>query len=90
MTIVTDGARLFIPLGDLVDFKAELARLENEKKKLGKELERVNSKLSNAGFLAKAPADVVQEEKAKLEKFAKMLEKVEESIAKLSSRQETK
>ncbi len=90
VTIVTDGARLFIPLGDLVDFKAELARLENEKKKLGKELERVNSKLSNAGFLAKAPADVVQEEKAKLEKFAKMLEKVEESIAKLSSRQETK
>ena len=87
VTIVTDGARLFIPLGDLVDFGAELARLQNEKKKLHKEIERAGSKLNNPGFLAKAPAEVVEEEKTKLEKFTAMLEKVDESIAKLSNKQ---
>ena len=87
VTIVTDGARLFIPLGDLVDFGAELARLQNEKKKLHKEIERAGSKLNNPGFLAKAPAEVVEEEKTKLEKFTAMLEKVDESIAKLSDNQ---
>ena len=87
VTIVTDGARLFIPLGDLVDFGAELARLQNEKKKLHKEIERAGSKLNNPGFLAKAPAEVVEEEKTKLEKFTAMLEKVDESIAKLSDKQ---
>ena len=87
VTIVTDGARLFIPLGDLVDFGAELARLQNEKKKLHKEIERAGSKLNNPGFLAKAPAEVVEEEKTKLEKFTAMLEKVDESIAQLSDKQ---
>ena len=87
VTIVTDGARLFIPLGDLVDFGAELARLQNEKKKLHKEIERAGSKLNNPGFLAKAPAEVVEEEKTKLGKFTAMLEKVDESIAKLSDKQ---
>ena len=87
VTIVTDGARLFIPLGDLVDFGAELARLQNEKKKLHKEIERAGSKLNNPGFLAKAPAEVVEEEKTKLEKFTAMLEKVDESIEKLSDKQ---
>ena len=84
---MTDGARLFIPLGDLVDFGAELARLQNEKKKLHKEIERAGSKLNNPGFLAKAPAEVVEEEKTKLGKFTAMLEKVDESIAKLSDKQ---
>ncbi len=87
VTIVTDGARLFIPLGDLVDFGAELARLQNEKKKLHKEIERAGSKLNNPGFLAKAPAEVVEEEKTKLGKFTAMLEKVDESIEKLSDKQ---
>ncbi len=87
VTIVTDGARLFIPLGDLVDFGAELARLQNEKKKLHKEIERAGSKLNNPGFLAKAPAEVVEEEKTKLGKFTAMLEKVDEIIEKLSDKQ---
>ena len=87
VTIVTDGARLFIPLGDLVDFGAELARLQNEKKKLHKEIERAGSKLNNPGFLAKAPAEVVEEEKTKLGKFTAMLEKGDESSATLSDKQ---
>ena len=87
VTIVTDGARLFIPLGDLVDFGAELARLQNEKKKLHKEIERAGSKLNNPGFFFFFPAEVVEEEKTKLGKFTAMLEKVDESIAKLSDKQ---
>ena len=87
VTIVTDGARLFIPLGDLVDFGAELARLQNEKKKLHKEIERAGSKLNNPGFFFFFPAEEVEEEKTKLGKFTAMLEKVDESIAKLSDKQ---
>ncbi len=83
VTIVTDGARIFIPMGELVDYAAERARLENEKKKLLAELDRVQSKLGNEGFLAKAPAALIEEEHAKLGKFDEMLAKVEESLAKL-------
>ncbi|MBQ3077232.1 MAG: valine--tRNA ligase, partial [Clostridia bacterium] len=80
VTIVTDGARLFIPLGDLVDFKAERKRLENERAKLQKELDRVSSKLANPGFVGKAPAAVVEEERRKEEKFRAMLASVEQSL----------
>ncbi len=83
VTIVTDGARIFIPMGELVDYKAEKVRLEGEKKKLLKELERVERQLSNEKFVSKAPPALVDEENAKLAKFKEMLAMVEESIAKL-------
>jgi valyl-tRNA synthetase len=83
ITIVTDGARIFIPMGELVDYAAERARLENEKKKLLAELDRVKSKLANEGFMAKAPASLVEEERGKLSKFEEMLARVDESLAKL-------
>ncbi len=76
MSAVVPGAQIFIPLEDLVDFEAELERLTKEKEKLIKEVERVEKKLSNQGFVAKAPEKVVAEERAKMEKYQKMLEKV--------------
>jgi len=67
-------------MGELVDKDKELARLNDEKKKLEGEIKRVEGKLSNEGFVAKAPQKVIDEEKAKGEKYKEMLEKVLESI----------
>jgi len=78
--IVVEGGEILIPMGELVDKDKELARLNDEKKKLEGEIKRVEGKLSNEGFVAKAPQKVIDEEKAKGEKYKEMLEKVLESI----------
>jgi len=80
---VTEGAEVFIPLDELVDKEKELERLTAEQKKLEGEIKRVESKLSNASFVEKAPAKIVEEEKAKGEKYKAMLEKVLVSIENL-------
>ncbi|MBR0365414.1 MAG: hypothetical protein IJH94_01255, partial [Clostridia bacterium] len=67
-------------MSELVDKEKELARLDAERKKLEGEIKRVMGKLNNAGFVAKAPKKVVDEEKAKGEKYKNMLEKVLENI----------
>ena len=81
VAVIVDGAQIYIPLGELVDFEKELKRLEEEKKHLLGEIKRVEGKLSNKGFVDKAPARVVDEEKAKGEKYREMLQKVEESLS---------
>lgn len=55
MTVVTDSARVFMPMGELVDKDKELARLDKEKKAAEKDIEFLSKKLNNPGFLAKAP-----------------------------------
>ncbi|MBQ3119074.1 MAG: valine--tRNA ligase [Clostridia bacterium] len=80
VAVIVDGAQIFMPMGELVDAEKEIARLNDEKKKLIGEIKRVEGKLSNEGFVAKAPAHVVEEERAKGEKYKQMLEKVEESL----------
>ncbi len=80
---VTEGAQVYIPMDELVDKDKELERLNGEKAKLEAEIKRVESKLGNASFVEKAPAKIVEEEKAKGEKYKAMLDKVLESIAKL-------
>ena len=77
---VTEGAEIYIPLDELVDKEKELERLTKEKVKLEDEIKRVESKLNNQGFVAKAPQKIVDEEKAKGEKYKAMLQKVIESI----------
>jgi valyl-tRNA synthetase len=81
--IVTDSATLFLPIADIVDTEKERARLEAEQKKLIGEIERIEKKLSNAGFVAKAPAAVVDGEKAKLAKYRENLDGVVAALAKL-------
>ena len=81
VNIVVHGAEIFLPLDELVDKEKELARLNAEKKKLEGEIKRVEGKLSNPGFVNKAPEKVVNEERAKGEKYREMLEKVLASIA---------
>lgn len=83
VSIVTDSAKLFIPMADIIDFEKEKARLEKEKATANSEIERVNKKLGNPEFVAKAPAAVIEGEKAKLAKYTEMLKNIEEMIAKL-------
>ena len=81
MSAVIDGAEIYIPLDDIMDYEAELDRLRKEKQKLEGEVKRVTGKLSNEGFVSKAPAKVVEEEKAKKVKYEEMLAKVIERLA---------
>ncbi|QLY78387.1 valine--tRNA ligase [Clostridium intestinale] len=76
VSVVVEVGELFMPLLDLVDREKELDRLNKEKVKLEGEIDRVDKKLSNERFTAKAPADVVEAEKAKGEKYKEMLESV--------------
>ncbi len=79
------GLTLYVPLEGLVDFAAETARLEKEIAKLVKEAEPSRKKLANEGFLAKAPAEVVEKEKAKVEEADSKLERLRASLERMKS-----
>ena len=81
VTAVTDCARLFIPLDQLVDKEKEIARLEKEKAKVQKDIDFLSGKLNNQGFLAKAPEKLIEAEKAKLAKAEEKMAKIEQSMA---------
>lgn len=81
MSAVIDGAEILIPLDDLVDYKAEFERLTKEKARLENEVKRVQGMLSNPGFVNKAPAAKIEEEKEKMAKYEDMLEKVTARLA---------
>ncbi|MDD3882379.1 MAG: valine--tRNA ligase [Eubacteriales bacterium] len=70
---VCPAAELFIPLGDLVDIGKEIQRLEKEMQSIRQEIARANGKLANEGFLSKAPAALIEQEKAKLATNEQML-----------------
>ena len=82
VTIITDDAKVYIPLGDLVDFEAEKKRLEKELAAAEDKLAFINKKLSNPGFVNKAPEKVVaqnRDDAAKLEeKIAQIKKSIEE------------
>ncbi|MDR0131391.1 valine--tRNA ligase [Priestia megaterium] len=83
MTAVVTGAELILPLEGLINIEEEIARLEKEYDKLNKEVERVQKKLNNQGFIAKAPAKVVEEERAKEQDYVEKREAVQSRIAEL-------
>ncbi len=83
VSAVTAAGEIRIPLGDLVDIGKEIARLEKELKNLEGEIARANGKLNNPGFLSKAPAQLVEAEKAKLATNESMLESLKARIADL-------
>ncbi|MBR4979334.1 MAG: hypothetical protein IKX77_02155, partial [Clostridia bacterium] len=76
-------AKMFIPMSEIVDVEKERARLEKEKETALSEIERVTKKLNNPSFTEKAPKTVVDEERAKLEKYTAMLKSVEEMLENL-------
>ena len=82
VSAVSEAAELFIPLGDLVDVDKEIARLGKERDSVQRDIERGEAKLNNPGFLAKAPAQLVEQEKAKLDvardKLVKLTARIDE------------
>ncbi|MBQ3044752.1 MAG: valine--tRNA ligase [Clostridia bacterium] len=81
--IVTQDAKIYIPMGELVDFEAEKARLNKELAAVQKDLDFVNNKLSNENFVAKAPANVVAAQREQAAKYSEKIAMLKESIAKL-------
>lgn len=78
-TVIQD-ATIYMPFAELVDIEKEIERLEKEKARLEGELNRVKGMLSNERFVSKAPQAKIDEEKAKLEKYANMMEQVVERL----------
>ena len=82
-SVVTGDAQIYMPMGDLIDFEAERARLGKEKSKVEADIDFVMKKLNNPKFVDKAPEKVVAAEREKADKLREHLAKLEESIAAL-------
>ena len=85
VTIVTNDAKVYIPMDELVDKKAELARLNKELETAKKQFAQVNGKLNNQGFLTKAPAQVVEGVKKDFDTLTERIQLIESSISALQS-----
>ena len=81
--VITNDAKLYIPLEELIDFEKELARLEKEKANCLKQIAMFEGKLSNEAFVSRAPEKVVAEQREKLEKNRALLAQLEESEKRL-------
>lgn len=84
VSVVVSNATIYIPFNELVDIEKEKLRLTKEYEKYKKEVERVEKKLSNQGFISKAPVSVIEEEKAKQNKYKNMLEQIKQRLENLN------
>lgn len=78
--VITHAARIFLPLAELVDMEKEKARVEKELKKNSAELDKLNAKLANPGFVNKAPAHVVEAERERSVKLSELVSKLTEQL----------
>ena len=69
LSAVVEGVNIFLPLANMVDLEEEVARIKKELEQAQRELERAESKLKNEGFIAKAPQEVVEKEREKVESY---------------------
>ncbi|MGI9513169.1 MAG: class I tRNA ligase family protein, partial [Anderseniella sp.] len=83
--IVLDEAVVALPLAGVIDFGAEKARLEKELEKTAKDIASIDGRLNNAGFVAKAPADVIEETRERREELDVKAGQVKEAIARLAA-----
>ena len=83
ISVLANGVELYIPFEELVDIAEEKERLEKEKERLESEIQRATKMLSNPGFVNKAPAEKIQEEKNKKEKYEDMLATVKNRLLEL-------
>ncbi len=79
--VITDSAKIYIPMAELIDMEKEIARLEKEKEQCEKQAAGLEARLGNPGFVNKAPENVVAAERDRLAKLKERLAKLEESIA---------
>jgi valyl-tRNA synthetase len=83
MTAVITGMEIILPLAGLINIDEEIARLEKELDKLNKEVDRVQKKLSNEGFIKKAPENVIAEERTKEQDYLEKRDAVQARINEL-------
>lgn len=86
VSIRVQGAELFVPLDELIDIAKEIERLDKEKQKLEAEIHRVVVRLENPGFVNKAPASLIEEEKQKQGKFQQLLDALLERLETLKKK----
>ena len=84
VSVVINGATIYIPFAELVDISAEIERLNKEAARLEGEIKRADGMLKNEKFVSKAPAAKIQEEKDKLEKYTNMLSQVKNRLQQLA------
>ncbi len=84
-TALAGNLEILIPMSDLIDKNAELARLQKEIDRLQKDSENISKKLDNEGFVAKAPADVIRKERERLADNERALEKLREQMDSIRS-----
>ena len=84
VTVLTHAARISMPMAELVDLEKEKARMEKELGKSRAELEKLQTKLGNPGFVNKAPANVVQAERERAEKLATLIAGLEEQLSSMA------
>ena len=84
MATVVTGIEVYLPLAGLIDVEKETQRLSKELATMEKDLQRVSGKLNNAGFLAKAPEDVIAKERAKSDELTGKIEAVKKRMAYLA------
>lgn len=84
--IIMKGYKLYLSLKGLIDYEKELSRLQDEQNKVLFEIKRASGKLNNEKFVSKAPEKLVEEEKAKLEKYKSMSKEIEQSIIEIKSK----
>ena len=77
---VTDSAKIYLPMGELIDLDKERARLTKEQEACQKDIDIISRKLGNESFVAKAPEKVVQAERDKLQKAEVRMKKILESL----------
>ncbi|MEG2871297.1 MAG: class I tRNA ligase family protein, partial [Clostridium sp.] len=83
VSAVISQATIYMPFAELVDIEKEVERLKKEEERLGKELSRVKGMLNNEKFVSKAPEAKIAEERAKMDKYAQMMEQVKERLGQL-------
>ncbi|MFN3880365.1 MAG: valine--tRNA ligase [Nitrincola lacisaponensis] len=83
-TALVGQMEILVPMAGIIDKDAELARLQKELDKLNKEIARLDGKLSNAGFVSKAPADVVEKERAKLSEMQSAATRLQEQYQRIA------
>ncbi|KAA1194211.1 valine--tRNA ligase [Pseudohalioglobus sediminis] len=84
-TALVGELEILVPMADLIDREAELARLAREMEKLDKDLNRVKGKLENSAFVDKAPAQVVEKEREKMQALEQALHKLQEQAQRVSN-----
>ena len=83
VSVITDNARMFMPMAELVDLEKERARMEKELANAKKQLDGQNAKLANENFVSRAPEKVVNDEREKKAKLEALIENLEESLKNL-------